>query len=275
MKDKYDALKLENQLCFPLYACSKEIVRRYKPYLDEIDLTYTQYIAMMVLWEHGRINVKDMGALLYLDSGTLTPVLKKLEQKGYLTRQRDKDDERVLNVTITQQGEALKEQAVQIPRKMQGCVAMDPEDAKTLYRILHKILEAAVALKKRNPKYFKLAYDLVIMYLEPVYKTEDVIIGKTYYALNLFYKKTEAGKEIAIKLAGIPNLIFVPIKNGQVPTRNSIIIVSVIDVVDGKIKVRIVDRCIENKIRMNKIENKPISGFGEQLFQALVKNDKL
>lgn len=138
-----------------------------------------------------------------------------------------------------------------------------------------KILEAAVALKKRNPKYFKLAYDLVIMYLEPVYKTEDVIIGKTYYALNLFYKKTEAGKEIAIKLAGIPNLIFVPIKNGQVPTRNSIIIVSVIDVVDGKIKVRIVDRCIENKIRMNKIENKPISGFGEQLFQALVKNDKL
>ena len=97
MKDKYDALKLENQLCFPLYACSKEIVRRYKPYLDEIDLTYTQYIAMMVLWEHGRINVKDMGALLYLDSGTLTPVLKKLEQKGYLTRERDHADERVLN----------------------------------------------------------------------------------------------------------------------------------------------------------------------------------
>ena len=96
MKDKYDALKLENQLCFPLYACSKEIVRRYKPYLDEIDLTYTQYIAMMVLWEHGRINVKDMGALLYLDSGTLTPVLKKLEQKGYLTRERDHADERVL-----------------------------------------------------------------------------------------------------------------------------------------------------------------------------------
>ena len=85
-----------------------------------------------------------MGNYLYLDSGTLTPVLKKLEQKGYLTRQRDKDDERVLNVAITQQGEALKEQAVQIPHKMQGCVAMDPEDAKILYRILHKILEAAV-----------------------------------------------------------------------------------------------------------------------------------
>ena len=114
MKDKYDALKLENQLCFPLYACSKEIVRRYKPYLDEIDLTYTQYIAMMVLWEHGRINVKDMGALLYLDSGTLTPVLKKLEQKGYLTRER--------------------------PRKMGGCIGLSGEDARELYRILHKVL---------------------------------------------------------------------------------------------------------------------------------------
>ncbi len=143
MSNEYDALKLCNQLCFPLYACAKEIVRRYKPYLDEIDLTYTQYIAMMVLWEHKQINVKDMGAFLYLDSGTLTPVLKKLEQKGYLTRERDKEDERVLNVTITEQGEALKEQAVQIPRKMQGCVSLDKEEAQTLYRILNKILEKA------------------------------------------------------------------------------------------------------------------------------------
>mgnify|MGYP000537322458 FL=1 len=143
MSNEYDALKLCNQLCFPLYACAKEIVRRYKPYLDEIDLTYTQYIAMMVLWEHKQINVKDMGAFLYLDSGTLTPVLKKLEQKGYLTRERDKEDERVLNVTITEQGEELKEQAVQIPRKMQGCVSLDKEEAQTLYRILNKILEKA------------------------------------------------------------------------------------------------------------------------------------
>lgn len=143
MSNEYAALKLCNQLCFPLYACAKEIVRRYKPYLDEIDLTYTQYIAMMVLWEHKQINVKDMGAFLYLDSGTLTPVLKKLEQKGYLTRERDKEDERVLNVTITEQGEALKEQAVQIPRKMQGCVSLDKEEAQTLYRILNKILEKA------------------------------------------------------------------------------------------------------------------------------------
>ena len=143
MSNEYDALKLCNQLCFPLYACAKEIVRWYKPYLDEIDLTYTQYIAMMVLWEHKQINVKDMGAFLYLDSGTLTPVLKKLEQKGYLTRERDKEDERVLNVTITEQGEELKEQAVQIPRKMQGCVSLDKEEAQTLYRILNKILEKA------------------------------------------------------------------------------------------------------------------------------------
>jgi len=141
MSDQYDSLKLSNQLCFPLYACAKEIVRRYKPYLDEIDLTYTQYIAMMVLWEHRQVSVKDMGALLYLDSGTLTPVLKKLEQKGYLTRERDKSDERVLNVTITPAGEALRDKALEIPSKMRGCVCLDTDDAQTLYRILHKILE--------------------------------------------------------------------------------------------------------------------------------------
>ena len=138
--DKYDALKLENQLCFPLYACSKEIVRKYKPFLDELDLTYTQYIAMMVLWEHRQISVKDMGALLYLDSGTLTPVLKKLEQKGYLVRARDSEDERVLNVTITELGEKLKEDAVLVPKKMGCCVCLEKEDADELYRLLHKVL---------------------------------------------------------------------------------------------------------------------------------------
>ena len=140
MPDKYDALKLENQLCFPLYACSKEIVRKYKPFLDELDLTYTQYIAMMVLWEHKQISVKDMGALLYLDSGTLTPVLKKLEQKGYLVRARDSQDERVLNVTITELGEKLKKDAVLVPQKMGCCVCLEKEDADELYRLLHKVL---------------------------------------------------------------------------------------------------------------------------------------
>jgi len=141
MENKYDVLKLENQLCFPLYACSKEIVRKYKPFLDEIDLTYTQYITMMVLWEHKEISVKDLGEFLYLDSGTLTPVLKKLEQKGYVTRARDVQDERVLNVTITEEGELLRENAVEIPAKIGGCVCLAPEDAVKLYEILQKILK--------------------------------------------------------------------------------------------------------------------------------------
>ena len=109
-------------------------------FLDELDLTYTQYIAMMVLWEHRQISVKDMGALLYLDSGTLTPVLKKLEQKGYLVRARDSEDERVLNVTITELGEKLKEDAVLVPKKMGCCVCLEKEDADELYRLLHKVL---------------------------------------------------------------------------------------------------------------------------------------
>ena len=138
--EKYEALKLDNQLCFPLYACAKEIVRRYKPFLDEIDLTYTQYIAMMVLWEEKKINVKDLGGRLYLDSGTLTPVLKRLEQKGLISRQRDDKDERMLMVSITQEGEALKEKAVEIPYKMAGCVKLDEQEAKELYEILHKLL---------------------------------------------------------------------------------------------------------------------------------------
>ncbi len=138
--EKYEALKLDNQLCFPLYACAKEIVRRYKPFLDEIDLTYTQYIAMMVLWEEKEINVKNLGGRLYLDSGTLTPVLKRLEQKGLISRQRDDKDERMLIVSITQEGEALKEKAVEIPYKMAGCVKLDEQDAKELYEILHKLL---------------------------------------------------------------------------------------------------------------------------------------
>lgn len=138
--ERYEALKLDNQLCFPLYACAKEIVRRYKPFLDEIDLTYTQYIAMMVLWEEREINVKELGSRLYLDSGTLTPVLKRLEQKGLITRQRDDKDERVLIVSITKEGDELKDKAVEIPVKMAGCVSLEPKDAAELYRLLHKLL---------------------------------------------------------------------------------------------------------------------------------------
>lgn len=139
--EKYQMLKLENQLCFPLYAVSKEIVKKYKPYLDELDLTYTQYITMMVMWEHAEISVKELGEYLYLDSGTLTPVLKKLEQKGLVTRARAKEDERVLLVTVTPEGEALKEKASGVPAKVGGCVLISKEEAAELHRILKKILK--------------------------------------------------------------------------------------------------------------------------------------
>lgn len=138
--DKYEALRLENQLCFPLYACSKEIVRKYKPHLDEIDLTYTQYITMMVMWEKKSVNVKTLGECLYLDSGTLTPVLKKLESKGYITRTRCKDDERTLCVEVTEAGKELEDMAVNIPQQMGQCVRLSDEERKTLYTLLYKIL---------------------------------------------------------------------------------------------------------------------------------------
>ena len=121
-EDKYKMLKLSSQLCFPLYACAKEIVKKYKPFLDELDLTYTQYITMMVMWENEKVNVKELGELLYLDSGTLTPVLKKLEQKKFINRHRDKDDERVLNVTLTDVGRELKDKALDVPKKMGACL---------------------------------------------------------------------------------------------------------------------------------------------------------
>lgn len=138
--DKYDVLKLENQLCFPLYACAKEIVRKYAPFLDELGLTYTQYIAMMILWEKKQLNVKEMGKHLYLDSGTLTPLLKKLEAKGYITRERSKEDERNLIVTITEAGELLKEKAIDIPAQIGACVPLTSDEAMELHKLLHKIL---------------------------------------------------------------------------------------------------------------------------------------
>ncbi|SER75283.1 MarR family winged helix-turn-helix transcriptional regulator [Lachnobacterium bovis] len=141
MSDKYESLKIENQLCFPLYACSKEIIRRYNPILEKLDLTYTQYITMLVLWEKKSLNVKTLGECLFLDSGTLTPVLKKLEAKGLLTRERCKEDERLLNVNITQSGLALRDIAVEVPQKMKGCINLEPEEARMLYKILYKMLE--------------------------------------------------------------------------------------------------------------------------------------
>lgn len=142
MGDKYDCLKLKSQLCFPLYACSKEIIRRYKPFLDKFDLTYTQYITMMALWENESMNVRELGLVLFLDSGTLTPVLKKLESKGYLERKRSKEDERNLIVTVTEKGWELREEALSIPGSMSSCVNLEPEEASELYRLLYKVLGA-------------------------------------------------------------------------------------------------------------------------------------
>lgn len=136
----YEALKLENQICFPLYAASREIIKQYKPFLDELDLTYTQYISMMLLWDRRVMSVKEMGERLYLDSGTLTPLLKKLEAKGYITRTRSSADERSIDIALTEVGDRLKERAAQVPEKMVQCAKLEPAEAATLYRILYKML---------------------------------------------------------------------------------------------------------------------------------------
>ena len=139
---KYDALKLGVQISFPLYACAKETVRLYKPYLDEIGLTYTQYIAMLVLWETEKMTVKELGNKLYLDSGTLTPLLKKLEAKGLIRRERSKEDERNLFLMLTEDGYAMKDQALHIPYAMADLVDFSKEDKAALYHLLYKLLGA-------------------------------------------------------------------------------------------------------------------------------------
>lgn len=136
----YDPLKIENQLCFPLYSCAREVIKKYKPYLDPIGLTYTQYITMMALWEHKEMNVKALGERLFLDSGTLTPLLKKMESNGLVLRTRSAEDERSVVITLTAKGEALRAQAEGIPAKIGACINLSPEDAKTLYRILYQLL---------------------------------------------------------------------------------------------------------------------------------------
>ena len=137
----YDSLKLENQVCFPLYVCAKEVINKYRPLLDRFDLTYTQYITMMVLWETSPIISKELCRKLYLDSGTLTPLLKKLENKGYITRCRDNDDERNLVVCITEKGMALRDEIISVPESVRSCIPVADEDLQQLYVILYRILE--------------------------------------------------------------------------------------------------------------------------------------
>lgn len=140
MNNDFPQLKLENQICFPLYACSKELVRRYAPLLEPYKLTYTHYIAMMVIWEKGSVTVSELGSKLFLDSGTLTPVLKKLESHGYITRERSTEDERCVMVCPTEAGWELREKLKDVPASV-GCnVKLDEQEAKTLYYLLNKMI---------------------------------------------------------------------------------------------------------------------------------------
>ena len=142
MAQEYEQLLLKNQLCFPMYACSRKIVGSYTPYLKPLGLTYTQYVVMMVLWEQENVNVGQLGEILRLDAGTLTPLLKRLEKAGYVTRERSSKDERVTLITITPAGEALKEKCKDIPLMMASKgSSLSEKDAKELYRLLYLYLD--------------------------------------------------------------------------------------------------------------------------------------
>lgn len=143
MAQEYEQLLLKNQLCFPMYACGRKIVGSYTPFLKPLGLTYTQYIVLMVLWEKESVNVGQLGEILHLDAGTLTPLLKRLEKAGFVTRERSKEDERITIVSITSEGMKLKEKCKDIPLKLaaQGG-ALNEKETKELYRLLYKFLES-------------------------------------------------------------------------------------------------------------------------------------
>ena len=147
---KYDSLKLSNQVCFPLYACSKELVSQYTPYLKKLGLTYTQYIVMMVMWESVSVSSRDLAAKVHLDYGTLTPVLKKLETTGYITRKRDPEDERLLILELTDKGEAIKDEVLKIPPCIASCVGLNEEEFKMLYILTYKALNNMENAKCKN-----------------------------------------------------------------------------------------------------------------------------
>ena len=146
----YDALKLQNQVCFPLYACSKELVRQYGPYLKKLDLTYTQYVVMMVMWEKETISSRELADCTHLDYGTLTPVLKRLENAGYITRKRSPEDERLLILTLTDGGKKLKEKAVEIPSCMAKCMGLTADEFKQLYLLTYKALNNMESIEREE-----------------------------------------------------------------------------------------------------------------------------
>ena len=147
MTDKYAPLLLRNQLCFPLYLCSKEITRRYQPMLDELDLSYTQYVVMMYFWEMKSASATELSRALMLDPSTLTPIIRKLENKGYLMRTRDPRDERSLIIAMTEKGEALRDRALGVPARMAGCMGLSDEEAHELGALIMKIM---INLDKEN-----------------------------------------------------------------------------------------------------------------------------
>ncbi|MBR1797490.1 MAG: MarR family transcriptional regulator [Clostridiales bacterium] len=138
--NSYEGLRLCNQVCFPLYACSKELVRQYGPYLKDLNLTYTQYIVMMVMWEKRQVSSRELAECLHLDYGTLTPVLKRLDQAGYIRRERSTEDERLLTLTVTDEGNALRQKAVNIPNSIASKMGLTPEEFASLYTLTYKAL---------------------------------------------------------------------------------------------------------------------------------------
>ena len=139
--DYREAMKLANQLCFPLYAAARNVTCLYTPWLKPLGLTYMQYIVLLVLWEKDGVSVTEIGEKLMLDNGTLSPLLKKMERAGYLERRRCREDDRVVEITLTDEGRALQEKAKEIPGKVAGCVDLPVEKARQLYALLYELLE--------------------------------------------------------------------------------------------------------------------------------------
>ncbi|MBQ9824001.1 MAG: MarR family transcriptional regulator [Solobacterium sp.] len=144
MTEKYDCLRLDHQICFPLYAAARKVTGRYTPYFRELGITYTQYIVFMALWQQDDQTVSEICTKLYLDSGTLTPLLKKMEERGWLKRTRSKEDERIVRITLTEEGWALRDRCLEIPAMVGSCIHLSQKDAEDLYRILHLLLEGAI-----------------------------------------------------------------------------------------------------------------------------------
>ena len=147
--DYHDIMKLDNQLCFPLYAAARNVTSLYTPWLKPLGLTYTQYITFLVLWEMDGISVSEIGSRLMLDNGTLSPMLKKMEQEGYIERNRSREDDRVVIITLTQKGRELQEQAKDIPEKVGSCIDLPIEKARVLYDLLYELLENQKGQNKR------------------------------------------------------------------------------------------------------------------------------